>query len=360
MQDQVRIGVIGTSGFTEFVHLTDLKSHPQARVTAICGRRDRKRAAEMATTYDIPYVYTDYREMLGQAPLDAVIVAAPDDLHYPIVMEALDAGLHVLCEKPLASNVEQARAMLEKAEAAGVKHMVFFTWPWLDHWQHVQRLLTEGYVGRPRHCEVTYLGSQGLDPQYNWRFDGRRGNGVLADLGAHAIQFARLYVGEVTRVCAHLRNFIERTDPEGQPVSPANDSAQLIVEFANGAHGIIQLSAVAHKAGDWLHQRIVIHGDAGSLEAELTNTGRRLRGARSGAESYEDFGTRVFGPEDGAFGGIFDVFRSQSVGDRQFIDAILEDKRPGPSFYDGVKVQEVIDAALASHRAERWVTLSGT
>jgi predicted dehydrogenase len=101
MPDQVRVGVVGTSGFTDFVHLTDLKSHPRASVTAICGRRDRQRAAELAATYDIPHIYTDYHEMLARAPLDAVIVAAPDDLHYPIVMAALDAGLHVLCEKPL-------------------------------------------------------------------------------------------------------------------------------------------------------------------------------------------------------------------------------------------------------------------
>lgn len=96
-----------------------------------------KRAAELAAIHDIPLVYTDYREMIAQASLDAVVVAARDDLHYPVVMEALDAGLHVLCEKPLATTADQARAMYEKAEAGGRIHMVFFTWPWLAHYQQL-------------------------------------------------------------------------------------------------------------------------------------------------------------------------------------------------------------------------------
>src|SRR4051812_46562610 len=123
MADVVRIGVVGTSWWADLIHLPSLTSHSQAQVAAICGR-DRARAEAIAQQYAIPHVFTDYHTMIAEGYLHAVIVITPDDLHYPITMAALDAGLHVLCEKPLALNVSQASAMYEKARASGLKHMV--------------------------------------------------------------------------------------------------------------------------------------------------------------------------------------------------------------------------------------------
>jgi predicted dehydrogenase len=357
MTDRVRVGVIGTSMFTDFMHLTNFSRHPHARLSAICGR-NRERATELAAKHDIPLVFTDYREMFARGSLDAIVVAAPDDLHFPMVMDALDAGLHVLCEKPLASNAAQARAMYEKAKATGVRHMVYFTWPWLAHYQQMRRLIGEGYVGRARHFSLSYLSDYGVGQtgpyQYNWRWDNRRSNGVLSDLGSHAVQFARLYVGEVTRVCARLDSFVERADEDGEPIPAANDAAVLAIEFANGAHGTIQISAITHLADRFMEQRITLTGDAGTLESELTLAGKSLRGARSGAECAEDFGSSPYGPDDD----IFDVFRTEAVGDRLFIDAILQDQPVSPDFYDGLRAQQVIDAALLSHREARWAAVA--
>jgi predicted dehydrogenase len=122
MPDTVRVGVVGTSWWADLMHLPNLKSHPRAQLRAICGR-SRIRAQELATKYAIPQVFTDYHDLISHGNLQALIVATPDDLHYPITMAALDAGLHVLCEKPLALTAIQARAMYEKAEAVGVKHI---------------------------------------------------------------------------------------------------------------------------------------------------------------------------------------------------------------------------------------------
>jgi predicted dehydrogenase len=136
VKEQIRVGVIGTSWYADFVHLPFLQSHSQAKIAAICGR-NRDRGEEMAQKYDIPNVYTDYRELIEKVDLQAVVVAVPDDLHYPMTMDALDAGLHVLCEKPLACNAVQAREMLEKAERVGVKHMTCFTDRWMPFYRHV-------------------------------------------------------------------------------------------------------------------------------------------------------------------------------------------------------------------------------
>src|SRR6185295_11043661 len=119
MPRSVRIGIVGTSWWTDMMFGPALRGHPQAEMVAICGR-DQSRAEEMATKYSIPQVYSDYREMIAHGDLNAVIVATPDDLHYEITLHALGAGLHVLCEKPLALTAQQAWEMYEKAEAAKV------------------------------------------------------------------------------------------------------------------------------------------------------------------------------------------------------------------------------------------------
>jgi predicted dehydrogenase len=126
MPEQVRVGVIGASRYSDVRHLPALKSHPCAEVVAICDI-DRDRAEEMARKYDIPLVSSDYREVIDKGNLDSLLVVTPDDTHHAITMDALDADLHVLCEKPLAHNAQQAREMYDKAETAGVKHMTFFT-----------------------------------------------------------------------------------------------------------------------------------------------------------------------------------------------------------------------------------------
>src|SRR5687768_16641881 len=102
MNSRVRVGIIGTTRYAQGAHLRSLQSHPGAEVIAICGR-DRDRATDVASQHHIPMVFTDHREMFAAARLDAVVIVAPDEQHYPMTMDALDAGLHVLCEKPLAT-----------------------------------------------------------------------------------------------------------------------------------------------------------------------------------------------------------------------------------------------------------------
>ena len=109
MSAKVRVGVVGTSYWADDFHLPALASHPDAELTAICGR-DRERASELALKHGVSQVFTDYEEMIERGGLDAVVVATPEDLHHAMVMSALRAGMHVLCEKPLAlSSISRRR-----------------------------------------------------------------------------------------------------------------------------------------------------------------------------------------------------------------------------------------------------------
>src|SRR5215212_5970412 len=182
MSHPLRVGGVGTSWWADWMHLPSLKSHPDVQLSAICGR-DRARAEAMATKYGIPQVFTDYRDLIEQGNLQALIVSVPDDLHYAITIDALAAGLHVLCEKPLASNAKQAREMYEKAEMASVKHMVLYTYRWLPQYQYLHELAAQGFLGRCYQADLHFRMDYGRDGRYKWRFDRRRANGVLGDLG---------------------------------------------------------------------------------------------------------------------------------------------------------------------------------
>lgn len=339
MIERVRVGMIGTSWWADGQLLPNLKSHPQADVAAICGR-SRERAEVLAKKYDIARVYTDYREMIKLAELDAVVIAAPDDLHYPMTMAALDTGLHVVCEKPLASNAQQAREIYARAQAVGVKHMCFFTNRWLPPYQFLAHQLRQGSIGRIHDCTFEYLSSYGLHDPYMWRLAGRRANGALGDIGPHMIDLARWCVGEINKVSARLAVHLARDD---YTFEPANDAAMLLLQFASGAQGFMHVSLSTQLGAQEAQQKFVAHGDAGTLIADLPDPAQvtihvnRQRMPIS-AEAYG--GVDPYRP--------FDVFEKQSAGCRAFIDAIVNDQPITPNFYDGLKVQEVIDAAIES------------
>ena len=362
MSDRVRVGVIGTSQFADLMHLAALKSHSGAEIAAICGR-NQDRAHEVARKHGIPRVFADYREMIEKAGLDAVVVAAPDDLHYAMTMDALNAGLHVLCEKPLANTATQAKEMLDKAESAGLRHMIDFTSRWFPHYRHAKSLMDGGYVGRPLASSLRYLTGYALSPAYSWRLDRERANGVLGDLGSHMIDLARWYVGDVARASAHLAAYTRRTRLDGEPCAPANDIASLLLEFESGAQGIIEICGVAHTGKRGLEQHVLVHGDLGTLEIDFIQAqGMEMRGMREGQEDFENLpvpaalwcGAETRKPLMARLG---HILATQSVADRLFIDAILEDRPITPSFHDGWKAQQVIDAALRSHQEGRWVEI---
>jgi predicted dehydrogenase len=357
MANKISVGVVGTSWYSDWMHLSTMKSHASVELSAICGR-NRTRAEEMAAKHSIAHVFTDFHEIIANGKLDVLIVATPDDLHYPITMEALDAGLHVICEKPLAYNAAQARKMCEKAQAVGVKHMVVFTYRWMPIYRYARQLLDEGYIGRPYQCNIRYLSDHGCAGKYGWRFDRQRSNGVLGDMGSHMIDLSRWFLGDIAKVSGQLASFVNRTSPDGPQFDPANDSAMITLQYANGAQGVIQVSAVTQVGKQGQVQQVVLYGDQGTLDITFTFIGEELRGLRVGEEQFHTIPV----PDEvrgGAAPGDWEgLFFKQSLGPRSFIDAILEDRPVVPSFYDGYKAQVVMDAVNESHEKGNWVILT--
>jgi predicted dehydrogenase len=350
MSKKVRVGVIGTSWYADIMHLPALQSHPQADLVAICGR-NQERAKEMSAKYGEPETFSEYRKMIQESNLDAVIIASPDDLHFEMTMQSLEAGLHVICEKPLAMNAGRAWEMHQNAVAAEVKHMTYFTYRWMPFLKYVRDLIVQEYIGLLYHCEFRFQMGFGRSQEYRWRFDKKRANGVLGDLGSHLIDMARWLVGDITSVSALLGIFVDRPGADGGVIDPANDAALLQIKFANGAHGTIQASAVTHLADRGSQMQIKLYGEAGSLEIDLIprRAGVVIHVARSQDEQFQilEVPDSYWGAADPS--DLFTIFTQNSAGTRLFIEAILEDQPLRPNFYDGFKAQQVVDAALKSH-----------
>ena len=143
---------------------------PAREITAICGR-DRAKAQAVASNHGEPVVFTDYGEMIDSGLMDAVVIVTPDDLHRAMALQALEAGLHVMCEKPLARTADDARDMFDAAEAAGRVHMTMFTWRWMGILPIAQRLIEEGYIGRCRDAQFSMMAGYADELVYGWRFD---------------------------------------------------------------------------------------------------------------------------------------------------------------------------------------------
>lgn len=352
--ERVRVGMAGTSWWADEMHLPNLQSHPQAAVVAICGR-NRERAETMARKYAIPAVFTDYREMIEQGGIDALVVATPDDQHYPICMAALDAGLHVLCEKPLALRAEQARTMAAKAAEKGVKTMTFFTLRGLPAHRYLNELLEQDFIGRCYQVSIQHLLGYGRSGHFGWRFDPQRGLGALGDIGSHAIDLAHWYVGPIASVSAQLGNFVERRSPEGEVIPSAWDAALLSLAFENGAQGVLHVSTVAHVGERHIQQQIVLHGEKGTLEAGLALGTMEIRGVREGETVFAPLPIPKRLQSRADPDNPFSVFTHLPVGDRLFIDSILHDRAVSPDFADGARAQEVIAAAIESAQSGRRI-----
>ncbi len=352
----IRVGVVGTSLWADSMYLPALANDPLAEVVAVCGR-DPERTRAFAFRWNIPHFYTDYRALIAAGNLDALIIATSNDSHHPIALAALDAGLHVLCEKPLALNHGQALEMVEKARATGLKNMVPFTYRYMPTSVYLKQLIDDGYIGKPYHLNLRYYADYGRDAKYQWVFDNRvAGAGVIADLGPHWFHLARWFFGEIAGLSCTLADLVKRPDaPDGHPYERADDTAVVTMRFASGAVGTFMLSTVAWEGTKFGQtQHMEFHGSDGTLYSTVDwDALQNVRGVKAG----ERTGAQLLPIPDALWGNARrdtvhntyrDVFRQQEHMAREFVRAVAEDKPVYPDFAEGVRVQQLIDAAVAS------------
>ena len=189
------------------------------RLVAICGRIEPAVAA-VAKRYGFDNYHLDWMTVVKDANVELVDNCLPNNLHAAPCITAVEAGKHVLCEKPLAQTVDEAKAVTRAADRAGVKHMTGFNYRFLPAIQLAKRVIERGDLGKILQFRAVYLQEWIMDPRFPlvWRLQQRfAGSGALGDLGSHIIDLARLLVGEVAAVCALTETFVaERPLPGDQ------------------------------------------------------------------------------------------------------------------------------------------------
>jgi predicted dehydrogenase len=357
---KIGIGIIGCGGITLQNHLPGVAMCADAQVVALCdteaGVLERARQQTGIRT-----VANDYREILRREDVQAVIVATPNVTHAPIAFEAIAAGKHVLCEKPLALNAEEARAMADAAERAGVRHMTAFTYRFVPAMRYLSHLVRRGDLGQPYHyrsCRLQDWGTRDL----GWRqVRELAGSGELGDMLSHRIDFAHLLIGRIQRLVASTRRVHDFR--QGKP-SNLEDWVAILAEFATGPSGVLESSKLASGRNEsWRSLDYVeINGSERSF-VFTTATWDRLQTGRLGGPGLEalevprEFWKWPGSPRDATVGDPLVTFRYDQA--FEFIDAIRNQRPCTPSFHEGAEAQAVMDAALRSAEIRQWVEVSG-
>jgi predicted dehydrogenase len=353
------------------------------RLAAICGR-DEAATRAAAGRLGWAAAETDWRALIARDDVQLVDIVAPGNLHAPIAIAALQAGKHVLCEKPLANKLAEAAAMAAAADAAfpqGARAMVGFNYRRVPAIALARRLVEAGRIGTVRHVRAVYLQDWLVDPDspLTWRLQAEQaGSGALGDLGAHVVDLARFLTGdEIVGVSALSATFIDQRplpagsgdgDAEGGASGTGrvtvDDAVVLSARFGSGALGSFE--ATRYAAGRKNALRIELNGSAGSLafDLERLNELEFYDGADPGAtagfrrilvtEAEHPYLSGWWPP--GHVLGWEHTFTHQAS---DLLTAIAAGAQPAPSFGDGLAVQRVLDAVQRSAAAGGgWETLA--
>jgi predicted dehydrogenase len=228
--------VVGT-GFGCLTHVRALRAAGFA-VRALVGR-DPQRTAERARRFEVAHACTSLASALALDGVDAVVVATPPHTHAPLVLDALAAGKHVLCEKPFARDAAEARVLLQAAQRAGVVHLLGTEFRFAPAQALAARAIADGAIGEPRFATLMLHVPMLADPAAEvpeWWSDRARGGGWLGAHGSHLVDQVRVTLGEFAGVSADLSCVADRR-------MSAEDTYTVHFRLCSGAHGVLQSSA---------------------------------------------------------------------------------------------------------------------
>ncbi|WP_435744493.1 Gfo/Idh/MocA family protein [Nocardioides sp. SYSU DS0663] len=336
---------------------------PPVRRQVLVGR-DPAALKTAAERYGWADTATDWRDVLTRDDVDIVDICTPGHLHAEIAQAALEAGKHVLVEKPLANSVAEGEAMVAAAEAAaarGVRSMLGFNYRCVPALALARQLIAEGQIGTVRQVRASYLQDWLVDEAapMTWRLRRESaGSGVLGDLGSHVVDQLHHLLGEpVTTARGHLRTFVpERTGEGGREPVTVDDAAWATLETASGVVASVEVSRMATSRKNAF--RIEVYGSTGSLSFDLerlNELGVDDRGLDSAGGVRRVLVTEADHPWVAAWwppGHVLGWDSTFTVQAAELLTAIAEERPATPSFADGLAVQRVLDAVERSAAAD--------
>jgi len=364
----VRVGVLGAGAWARGAHLPGYRRDPRCRVVAIADV-DIDRARDAARAFDVPVVTADPCEVVTRDDLDVIDICTPSHTHFELAWSALEAGKHVLCEKPVAYDYRDTRRARDLARTKNLKTKVGLTFRYSPAMRYMRELVASGFIGTPFIFNGYEQNSQWLDPATPLRqVDPDADPSILQvssleGYGAPIIDLAHLLVGgDLTQVVGTMRNFIpERmVRATGRMMRMNIDDGDIFLgEFANGALCSVQTSFVT--IGNYPGIEARLYGSQGALICRLVEEAgicETLRAATPDQVEFRelDIPARCYPPGGTRRESWRTLFYANLIS--SFIGEILAgDGSNEGDFGDGAWVQEVINAAEQSFRERKWISL---
>jgi predicted dehydrogenase len=364
------------------VHLEAVRRLESVEVVAIAGRNAEK-ARRLGEGFSVPTIATDYRDVLRDPAIDAVHLCTPNAQHFSMAKDALEAGKHVICEKPLATTVDQGQELVALAVRKGVRNCVCHNLRFYPMVQQMRRMREAGDMGEILVLQGTYFQDWLLyDTDWNWRVDGKAGgpSRCIADIGSHWFDLAEHVTGlRVSSLCADLQTFYTKRKQPKHSVETFANKLLGPEDYIETAVNTEDFGAVVFHMGERTR---------GSVTASQVSAGRKNRfnieicGSRSSVAwnqerpdelwvGHRDTGNEIFikdpsllKPEARSYAdlpgghseGYDDTFKQIF---RRFYASIGApgDTPEYPQFVDGLRQLTILDAALQSHRTRSWVDI---
>jgi predicted dehydrogenase len=379
---EIGVGLVGykfmgrahSNAYRQVSHFFEVDPVPVMR--AICGRNEDA-VASAAASLGWQGFETDYRKLIARDDIGLIDVSTPGDTHREVVLAALKAGKHVICEKPLANTLTEAREMMEAAEQAGVVAMVNFNYRRVPAVQFAKQLIESGKLGEIRHWRAVYLQDWINDPAFPlvWRLRKEiAGSGALGDIAAHIVDLSHFLIGNIGEVVGTMDTFIKRRPTEefsmgGAGLSAAageqmgavtvDDSTTFLARFENGASGTFEATRLA--PGRRNYNSFEVNGSKGSLSFNLERMNELQVYFTDDDAGMQGF--RTINVTDGCHpyaaawwpaGHILGYEHTFTHAIKDLMDGIKAGVSPAPTFVDGFRCQAVLDAVEQSVAKHGW------
>jgi len=359
---KLRVGVIGTGIGT--YHLRGYQSHPRAEIVALCDVNEQA-LQQVGAEFCVPELFSDYRKMLARDELDAVSVCTPNYLHAPMVIAALQAGKHVLVEKPLSTDAKSGQKMIEAAQAAGKTFMIQFNNRYRPEAQVLKAVAESGELGEVYFARCGWIRRNGIPGWGSW-FTQKQyaGGGPLIDLAVHMFDLTWWLMGKpepVVCLGATYSKFgpkMEALGPWGTPDPKGKfdveDMAVGMIKFANGATILLEASWASRIEREWVYATLCGDKAGATLERQW---------AVDGVDDTSIDKLRLFKQEHGAPVDVDlkvqpDPWMGRLAAVRHFVDCALSGKEPISPATDGLAIMRVLDALYKSAQTGKAVSIA--
>ncbi|MHA1911930.1 MAG: Gfo/Idh/MocA family protein [Candidatus Kariarchaeaceae archaeon] len=354
MTNEIKVGVIGT-GFAQKTQIPGFKNIEGFEVVALAGNSFEK-TKDVASKFNIPNVYSTWEELVRDPEIDLVSIVTPPFWHYDMTLTAFTEGKDVLCEKPMAMNIDEAYEMWQLGELGGNVGMINHEFRNLPERAFFRDLVHQGKLGEIYELMLSFDSGGFLpfrDGTWSWWSSNLSGGGIWGALGSHLIDYIRWVFGDISGIYGHLlTNVHHRKDPiTSQPRMVTSDDAyHALFTLKRGGNGIMHGSVTRHGKGGGA---ITAHGSEGGLMMKKDNT---IWFASEGEDWTQlEIPTKYhLRPlEEGEDGRVLPFERLLE----DLKKGIHSRKSPTPSFEDGYRVQRVMDALKTSHNEKTWIEI---